>query len=198
MVEIIVALVPLAWPILLAWVVCKFSDPISALIGRIKSVTGPAGFTADFMEAKQLTAKHKTLQEYLTENIPTPYENDVLSYINREISDDDSAKLKIALTLTYITSDFERLHNWLFGTQIQFLNQLNIDKNTNYLDYFEKHKALVQEITNINPTPDLWLKFLIDNTLIARFEAGYAVTIKGEDFLVFLNKNYPNSANKSY
>ncbi len=197
MAEIIAAIVPLSWPILLAWVVWKFSAPISALIGRIKSVTGPAGFSADFIENKQQIIKHKSLEEYLKEATPTPYEGEVLAYINREIQD-DIAKLKIALTLTYIASDFERLHNFSFGTQIQFLNQLNLDRSANYLDYFEKHKTLVQDIPNVFPTPEIWLKFLLSNTLITPFESGYGVTIKGQEFLAFLSRNYPNAANKAF
>lgn len=197
MAEIIAAIVPLSWPILFAWVIWKFSTSISALIYRIKSFTGPAGFAADFIEAKHQSTKHKSLEEYLKEVPPTVYEKEVLDYIDREIPD-DTAKLKIALTLTYIASDFERMYNLVFGSQVQFLNQLNLDRRTNYVDYFEKHKALVEDIPNITPTPDIWLRFLLGNTLITTFESGYGVTVKGQEFLAFLNKNYPNSANKAF
>lgn len=86
-----------------------------------------------------------------------------------------------------LAAEFGFIYYLIFGTQIQALQLLNSNERSDLTSFYETHKQKVGDVKEINLASFReWAKFLLDHNLVVEVEGKFSITIKGKEFLRFL------------
>jgi len=190
----------LAWPlmalILGALFIFLFKLPISAFIGRIKSVGKDGINAADFTPEVQ----HEEQRKVAVEELMNVGNSNVLNEAEQLILDDLSSKgletkgdsIKVLarhLAATQLALDYEQIHGLIFGSQIVLLKRLNEvtgqGRPEHYMvGFIEEVQGMYSELNDWSLNK--YLTFLFNSNLIAIENGVYHITIKGVDYLSWI------------
>jgi len=198
--EVISIISILAWPlvalILGVVFIILFRVPISAFIGRIKSVGKDGISAADSTPEVQ----HEEQRKMAVEQLMNVGDSIVLNEAEQLILDDLSNKglptkgdsIKILarhLATTQLALDYEQIHGLIFGSQIVLLKRLNEvigqGRSESYMiEFMEGVQEAFSELKDWSLNE--YLKFLFNRNLIAVENGIYHITIKGVDYLAWI------------
>jgi hypothetical protein len=198
-----------SWPIAIGIIAYAFRNPITAMIGRIRQVTGFGG-TAEFVT--QEAAQQQTAETEQHPSLPAPtgaisppppdavYDNldtQLTNFLDQNVHGDTSAKLAWAVRARSI-SEANRLHEMnyrlIFGSQIVALKGLNVTGQglvTVFENLFETAKTNpANEAIHKERTFDQWLQFLLNTGYVTRVEGSdpplLQITPFGRQFLQWM------------
>lgn len=191
----------LAWPIVALVSIFIFKKDIADLLHRIKNV-GKDGINLNSMPEKQNEKQVMDINEELN-NIET---SEVIKITEDKIYEDlkerkldtsnDTTKLLVRhLAITQVSLDYEKIYNFIFGTQITFLRRLNeVMVSGTTQEYVESYFINIQDNNDGFKEWNLeqYLSFLNTNQLITIDGKVYHISKKGHDFLLWLIKTGHN------
>lgn len=184
-----------SWPIAIGLIVWAFRNPITAMIGRVRQVTGFGG-SAEFAMPDAVsqqsggTAKSATLPAITdTSNLPpSDFVYDILdaeikATLDQHIKGEIEVKLAWAIRSRSV-SEANRMHETnyrlLFGSQIQALKALNVSGQTSISDLEKFYAAIaanpLNELFHKDRTFEQWRNFLLN--------IGYAKTVEDSNNLL--------------
>jgi hypothetical protein len=199
-----------SWPFVGLIIVWLLKDQLRNLIDRIKGVKG-FGASVDMAEqnntsnpalipvgvipsAKKSKSKKKfSLPEY-PDNGFKKYFVEVEAFVRKQLSESPYEEIEVLIrddASFRITTEFEWLYRITFGSQIEFLRQLERKKEILNKD---ANKFFTAEMTKRNVDTlsyDEWIGFLSAQTLVKIEKKTYKLSDKGLAFLTFIvSKNY--------
>lgn len=196
----------LAWPAFAFFAVWQFRDGIRKalpmLAGRLTKL-GPGSMElAAPSEQKELPTENREKEAEVrpeqTVGGPRPaamtvIEDGLRASVNA-ISDPTKQvnALIESLAEARLERGHERVYRRIFGSQIRGLVSLALQKTSTERearDFFETATATVREQYEKYGF-DGWIGFLSQNDLVKREENGFAITLFGEDFVTYYNRNY--------
>ena len=172
-----------------------FRSPISAFIGRIRSV-GKGGVTTDSSPEVQHEKQRKKAVEDLLNVGDSVVINELEQLIITDLSardletEGDSIKVLVKhLAVNQLELDFEQIHSLIFGSQISLLKRLNEvagqGKPKEFMeDYFSSVQNTFEELRSW--TLEKYLDFLFGRTLVTTATVNYHITNKGVEFLAWM------------
>ena len=179
--------------------IAVFFGPIRRFIERIRSV-GKDGVTTNALEAlpsAQVAEQKKKAVEDLMRMPDSALLKELEDIILKDLSNrkldtasDTTKVLARHLAATQIALEFEQVHGVIFGSQIYLLKKLN-EAATAGLEtaVIDRH---VEHIQKLFPeqlghwTRDDYLQFLFDRVLIRKDGGTYRITVRGNDFLMWI------------
>ena len=182
-----------SWPIAIGLIVWAFREPVKAMIGRVRQLSGFGG-TADFT-TNDVIAQRQSADGSRTASLPAladtsnlppsdlvfdVFDRQLASVLEEHVNGGDNVKLAWAIRQRSV-SEATRIHETnyrvIFGSQIHGLKTLNTLGTGNVSEFeafFESVRANpVWEALHKDRTFDQWGQFLID--------AGYVALIEGTD-----------------
>ncbi|NOZ83813.1 MAG: hypothetical protein GXP60_03250 [Epsilonproteobacteria bacterium] len=176
-----------------------FRKSISTFITRIRSV-GKVGFQVDAGTAVQREdeKRKQAIQELMDIDrsiLRDEVEKSIVEDLQKkglEVQGDTVHVLVRHLAATQIALDFEQIYSSIFGSQILLIRKLNEVTDQGLVrvflePYFEKLKELYPEVY-AQWDMDIYLQYLLDSGLIIVKSSKCHITIKGQEFLVWLLK----------
>jgi hypothetical protein len=180
----------LIWPLVVAGVVTllvlRFRVEIAALIGRIRSASGPLGIAFQMGEQQTAEAEEGPAVVAFLSGLLAHKENEITQRIV------EATKLTQQLALYQIYYFFERTYRVIFGTQIALLQRLSLATNgadlSEIIPLYEDNVRLMRLAL---PTYDYplasYLGFLQASELITVHEGRHYITEPGRTFLQWMN-----------
>lgn len=179
--------------------IAVFFGPVRRFIERIRSV-GKDGVTTAAVEAlpsAQIAEQKKKAVEDLMRMPDSALLKELEDIIlkdlkNRQLdtASDTTKVLARHLAATQIALEFEQVHGLIFGSQIYLLKQLNeaatVGLEAAVVDrHFESAQKLFSQQLG-SWTRDDYLQFLFDRVLIRKDGNTYRITVRGNDFLMWI------------
>lgn len=197
---------------ILAWPFCAlvfgiiflnfFKEPITNFISRVKSV-GKKGVTTDTPKDTQISEnENKYVEELMSVVEASPMLIEVENELKTELREKDldytgdASKILLRhLAATKIGLIFERTYQYIFGSQIELLKQLNNNNRSGFTrkeidGYFHNLKTIHVDFKDWET--DNYIQFLLDASLIVTKNDIYVITVRGVEFLLWLIKNSRN------
>lgn len=199
-----------SWPIAVGVIAWVFREPVKAMIGRVRQLSGFGG-TADFTAGDAIshrqsaegsaTASLPALAD--TNNLPPPdpvfdiLDGQLASVLEQHVQGGESVKLAWAIrqrSISEATRIHETNYRLIFGSQIQALKTLNI-VGTSAVKEFEAFYETVQanpawESMHKDRKFDQWGQFLIDAAYVVLVESSdppaVQITPFGKQFLQWM------------
>jgi len=194
-------LASIAWPqaaLLFGLVfIAVFFGPIRRFIERIKSVGKEGVTTLEALPSAQIAEQKKKAVEDLMRMPDSALLNEledviVLDLASRHLdTESDTTKVLVRhLAATQIALEFEQVHSVIFGSQIYLLKKLNEAASAGLeLAVIDKHFENVQKLFSEQLgswSKEGYLRFLFNRVLIRTDEGRYRITVRGNDFLMWL------------
>ena len=188
----------LAWPAVAVYAIHVFREPAISLFERIRSarVFGVSIETpAEQQSAEEISDPAESIKEFMaipeTHLIREGEENirNVLQERGHEVTTNLDKMLLRNLTDTFIQLGFERTYRYIFGNQIRLLKSLNTagQQSRELMEkYFEGVKSQRADLKDWDL--DQYLQFLFNETLIRLDGDVYGITIKGQEFLMWITR----------
>jgi hypothetical protein len=183
----------IAWPAAAAWIAWYFRDPIVAQLPRVTKV-GPVALQPLASSQANATAPGKIPNEDTIRKIEAAVPTELLQEARITIEglfpnsrDGDLLTLSSALLIGGV---FERTYNFVFGSQIALLQQLNSIPQTveQARAYYERAGSAFPEIYK-NYTFEQWLNFLQSFLLTTKEGDRISITQRGRGFLRYIVEN---------
>ncbi|MEK7611230.1 MAG: hypothetical protein AAB486_02510 [Patescibacteria group bacterium] len=181
----------ITWPFIVSCSLIYFRSSIRNLIAGIKSIKGPGDTQIDIGDQiEEQNKKTKELQEEdLNKSVDTNL-NKIKDEYEEKIKSlgDNERKLQNELANTQVYLGFERIYNFIFGSQIrllEFLNRVTHLTNTGQNGFFQglQNQYPIHKNYNIGD----YLSFLFNSGLIANDEEGnIMITNTGKAFLSYI------------
>lgn len=179
-----------------------FYPQIAGFISRVRSV-GKGGVTTHSDITPQIQDDNKTDLLQHIEIDKTALLIEVEEGISEDLkarkleSNSDALKVLVRnLAVTKINLEHEQTYNTIFGTQIHLLKKLNETPGTGRpIEYVENFYKVVQQ--NNEKVFDKWslddyLEYLKSRSLITFKSNNWHISVKGQDFVIWLAKNGRN------
>ncbi|MDD9807103.1 MAG: hypothetical protein OXU34_02350 [Gammaproteobacteria bacterium] len=202
----------LGWPhvalIFAVFFTLVFWKPIAKFISNIKSIDKSGIKIAPNPDAQREEKERRqeaVQQEAVQELLDVIGESPVLSNIENAIKSDlesreldtkgDTIKVLIKhLAASKILAEFERIHNFIFGSQIRLLKDLNEIRpqgraEETLQEYWEGVKIAFPEATLKTWDSKKYLEFLVGSGLIIVLNKIYHITPLGIEFLTWMSRN---------
>jgi hypothetical protein len=199
--EILSLLASIGWPLAallfgLVFIVAFFG-PIRRFIERIKSAGKEGVTTLEALPSAQIAEQKKKAVEDLMRMPDSALLNELEGIIVRDLASrhldtgTDTTKVLVRhLAATQIALEFEQVHSVIFGSQLYLLKKLNeaasaglepavIDKHFDHVQ-----KMFADQLGSWSK--DDYLHFLFNRILIRTDEGKYRITVRGNDFLMWL------------
>lgn len=182
-----------SWPIAIAVTAWIFREPIEAMIGRVRQISGFGG-TADFTtndaishrQSADGSSKSSLLALTDTSNLPPSdpvfdvLDGQLVAVLDQHVQGGENVKLAWAIRQRSI-SEATRIHETnyriIFGSQIHALKVLNVSVTGIISEFEALYDGVKSNITwehlHKDRTFDQWIQFLID--------AAYVILIKDSD-----------------
>lgn len=197
-----------SWPIAIGIVAWAFRGPITAMIGRVRQVSGFGG-TAEFVApdaTHQLSADAKEIASLPaatgmtmppTDAVYDALDSQLQTFLDQNVHGDLHSKLAWAIRARSI-SEANRLHEGqyrlIFGSQIVALKGLNVVSPAPLSDFEKLFETAVanpaNEAIHKDRTFDQWLQFLLNSGYVARVEGSspalLQITPFGRQFLQWM------------
>ena len=178
------------WPLLVAAVVwllaTKFRAEFAALIGRVKSVSGPLGTGVQMTEQKTEDVKEEPAVVAFLAGILERKESEIAGHILA------TGELTRQLAMYQVLHSFERIYRLIFGSQIRLLYYLASAGATGagLSDVVPYHQDNLRLMRAVIPAYDYqlaaYLGFLQGSELIRMQEGRYHITEPGRGFLQWM------------
>lgn len=193
----------IVWPsaaVLLVIACCLiFMGPIRRLIDRVRTVRLlRAAIDAPIQEPERVTEKSSSAAESLRRR----FDNQLLLEDEKTIREDpqfssisDPGEREHLLIRLYsgtrIALYFEQLYNFIWGTQLEALEQLNTVATVGFeiehlRNLYETRLKTQPELSSHHQSFEKWLDFLIIFRVIERQEDRVLITLLGREFLKYL------------
>ena len=189
----------LAWPlvVLIIALVCIFyyRKPFERLLDRTSKI-GKGGLETSTSASAQETGIERAKSG--VEDLLAPFENAFLVEAEEAIRRDldgrrvgnpaDRERVLIRhLAGLQIATHFDRIYNWIFGSQLSLLQQLNSQPSTKEDVKAHYDFAIILEPDfYANYSFEQWLQFLLTQTLIRIENETINITVAGREFLKFV------------
>ena len=193
----------LVWPVAIIIIVLVFflvfRRAITAVIGNVKKV-GKDGVTIDQPEPPQPDVRENgrdAVQELVNQvtrsEMLDEAKESIEQFLESQNLPTESNKVEVLvahLATTQILLEFERIHLFIFGSQITLLKNLNsvagVGRTKGFLQEF--YEAIKTQFPTAfsNWTLDQYLQYLINQLLIRVDGDRFQITIKGVEFLIWM------------
>lgn len=187
----------IAWPIAIVLIALAFKVEIRALLPRLRKA-GPTGVELDPAEQQREAPNSTavTTTSDVIKDLPgisrTPameaLERGIHAELQKRPEGDRVALAVRALAQSQLETAFERIYQWIFGSQILGLRRLH-ERTTVSV---EDARQFFEEFRSKDPTAygsygfNEWLGFLINQGLVRRDGDAVTITEIGRDFLQYL------------
>lgn len=197
------------WPLIVIGTVYYFRSNIAGLINRIQNIKG-AGMEVSCLTDKGQKEEKVIETKPISETLSQEIKNQLSSSLD-EIKIEYSGKIEALkqesnkkeeylineLSLTNLALEFERIYRVIFGSQIQMLRILKEQVNGSLPSKSVISMFIFTQRSNDpnlnNFTFEKYMSFLTNNNLIASGVNFYKLTVKGIDFLSYIDyQKYPN------
>lgn len=193
----------IVWPATLAVVVALFlilfRKPIGKKIADIRSINKDGvgmGRADPVLQTASNIAEGNLLDHIEIDKPQLLDEEEVLltKEINKKgLGPEDTKKLLIRnLAIVRIERVHEQTYSSILGSQIRLLRKLNVSlygiaADIVEMDYSATNEGFPDSVKDW--TLDEYLRFLLDSSLILLKDNKYRITVRGQDFIVWLVKN---------
>lgn len=177
--------------------IAAFFGPIRRFIERIKSVGKEGVTTLEALPSAQIAEQKKEAVEDLMRMPDSALLNELEDIIVRDLANrhldtesDTTMVLVRHLAATQIALEFEQVHSVIFGSQLYLLKKLNeaasAGLESTVIDrHFDHVQKMFWDQLGSWSNED-YLRFLFNRVLIRTDEGRYRITVRGNDFLMWL------------
>ena len=177
--------------------IAAFFGPIRRFIERIKSLGKEGVTTLEALPSTQIAEQKKKAVEDLMRMPDSALLNELEDIIVRDLANrhldtkSDTTKVLVRhLAATQIALEFEQVHSVIFGSQLYLLKKLNEAASAGLEPaVIDKHFDHVLKLFSDQLgswSKDDYLRFLFNRGLIRTDEGRYRITVRGNDFLMWL------------